>query len=340
MFSPARIVGLLLTLLFLALALRNVDPAALAAELRQMEYWWLLPSALCTLGGYALRTVRWQALLSGAARAPLRTLFPILIMGFAINNLLPGRLGELWRAYLLGSRRNVRKTSALASIFVERIFDGLALIALLSLVSTFVRLPGWGREVQTLSSLVFLGATAGLTCLVLRPGLIRAIVAAAARPLPARLRARVLPTLDGFIDGAAILRQPSVLAWAALCSLGVWGLEGASYYLLSRGLELGLPPGTELPAMGLTLVMINLGIMVPSGPGYVGTQEFFGTRALGVFGVSVELALALVLVSHAIQYLLVTGLGLFFFARQHLSVRRLGALSRVSARSPLAVEVE
>jgi uncharacterized membrane protein YbhN (UPF0104 family) len=115
------------------------------------------------------------------------------------------------------------------------------------------------------------------------------------------------------------LRRGRVLGLAAALSAGVWLLEGGSYLLLSRGLSLDLPSGLELPAIGLALVTINLGIMVPSGPGYVGTQEFFGTAALGVVGANPQAALALVVVSHAVQYALVTGLGLFFFAHEHLA---------------------
>ena len=105
--SLRPVIGLLLTVLFLVLALQRVDLGGFVDELRGVNYVWLLPSAVCTLVGYVLRTVRWRVILSGAARAPLRTLFPVLIMGFATNNLLPGRLGEFWRAYLLGRKRNV-----------------------------------------------------------------------------------------------------------------------------------------------------------------------------------------------------------------------------------------
>src|SRR5205807_1885825 len=129
--------------------------------------------------------------------------------------------------------------------------------------------------------------------------------------------------LEAFIDGLAPLRRPNVLLLAALFSVGVWLLEGASYLLLSRGVNLGLAPGLELPGIGLALVTINLGIMVPSGPGYVGTQEFFGTAALNVVGANPQSALALVVVSHVVQYALVTCLGLVFFAREHLSPRDL-----------------
>src|SRR5438034_8539406 len=168
-----RLVGLLLTVVFLYLALSRVDLAAFGEELRRVDYRWFVPSALCTLAGYALRTIRWQLILSGAARAPLSTLFPVLIMGFATNNLLPGRLGEFWRAYLLGRKRNVRKTFALASVVVERVFDGLTLIALLAIVSMAIQLPDRGREVELVAAAVFLAATLGVVVLLWKPDIIQ-----------------------------------------------------------------------------------------------------------------------------------------------------------------------
>jgi uncharacterized protein (TIRG00374 family) len=292
---------------------------ALADEFRRVNYLWLAPSALCTLGSYLFRTLRWRVILSGAARAPLKTLFPVLIMGFATNNLLPGRLGEFWRAYLLGRKRNVSKSFALASVVVERVFDGLTLIALLALVSTIIQLPGSGRQIELVAGLIFLGATAFLAILLWRPTLVSRPIHLLLRPLPPAVSSGVVDRFDAFVEGLAVLRNGRVLAWASLLSIGVWLLEGASYVLLSRGVNLNLPANLVLPALGLTLVTINLGIMVPAGPGYVGVQELFGTAALGVVNANPQAALALVAVSHAVQYLLVTGLGLLFFAREHLS---------------------
>jgi glycosyltransferase 2 family protein len=332
----SRAVGLLITAVFLVLALSRVDLPEFIDELRHVNYLWLLPSAACTLLGYMLRTLRWRVILSGAARAPITTLFSVLMMGFATNNLLPGRLGELWRAYLLGRKRNVRKTLALASVVVERVFDGLTLIALLAVLSTIIELPGWGRQVEFFAALIFVGATAVVVMLLWWPGVVRALLGLVLRPLPHAWAGWVAGTFDAFVDGLGPLRRAPVLLGAALLSIGVWFLEGSSYLLLSRGINLGLPSGAEVPAMGLTLVTINLGIMVPSAPGYLGTQEFFGTSALGVFGVSPQSALALVLVSHAVQYLLVTSLGLLFFAREHLSPGQLRQGLTVSSPEPTA----
>jgi uncharacterized protein (TIRG00374 family) len=268
-----------------------------------------------------VRTLRWRVILSGAARAPLTTLFPVLIMGFATNNLLPGRLGEFWRAYLLGRKRNVRKTFALASVFVERVFDGLTLIALLMLVSMNISLPGWSREIELFAALIFASATAGVFAVLWRPLMIQSMLRRLATPLPEHWSTWIDERLMAFVDGLSPLRHPRVLLSAAVLSIAVWLLEGSSYLFLSQGVDLGLAPALVLPGIGLALVTINLGIMVPSGPGYVGTQEFFGTSALSVVGANPQAALALVVVSHAVQYVLVTGLGLLFFAREQLFPR-------------------
>lgn len=318
-----RLVGLVLTAVFLVLALQRVDLPAFVDELRSVNYLWLIPSAACTLLGYVLRTVRWRVILSDAARAPLPTLFPILIMGFATNNLLPGRLGEIWRAYLLGRKRNVRKTQALASVVVERVFDGLTLIALLVIVSTAIQLPDKGRQVELLAGAIFLGATLGLVVLLWKPAIVQVPLRRTLAPFHGGMAAWFEERFEGFVEGLSPLRRPPVLLLAAALSAGVWLLEFGSYLLLSRGLNLNLPGNLELPGLGLALVTINLGIMIPSGPGYVGTQEFFGTAALGAVGANPQAALALVVVSHAVQYALVTGLGLVFFAHEQLSPRDL-----------------
>src|SRR2546421_12667798 len=177
-----RIIGLVLTIVFLVLAFQRVDLAAFVDELKRVNYLWLIPSAICTLLGYVLRTVRWRVILSGAAQAPLSTLFPVLIMGFATNNLLPGRLGEFFRAYQLGRKRNVRKTFALASVVVERVFDGLTLIALLAVVSVVIQLPGWSRQIELFAAAVFLGATIALVVLLWKPAIVQVPLKRALQP--------------------------------------------------------------------------------------------------------------------------------------------------------------
>jgi uncharacterized protein (TIRG00374 family) len=259
-------------------------------------------------------------------------------MGFATNNLLPGRLGELWRAHMLGQKRNVRRTFALASVFVERVFDGLVLIGMMVLLSFVVPLPGWGRQIELLAAAIFLGATVGLVLLVWQPVRMQRLLALPLRFAPARASGWITGAMGAFVDGLAVLRSPAVLLPAIVLSVGVWSLEGASYLALSRGVDLHLPPGTRLGAIGLALVTINFGVMVPTSPGGVGAFEYFGTLALGVFGAAAGAALALLLVAHAVQYALVTGLGLLFFAREHVSPSDIGRSKPVAIDAPPTVE--
>jgi uncharacterized membrane protein YbhN (UPF0104 family) len=149
-------------------------------------------------------------------------------------------------------------------------------------------------------------------------------------PFPGHWTTFVEERFDAFVEGLSPLRDWRVLVVASGLSAAVWTAELLSYVMLSRGVNLGLPPTLEVPALGLALVTINLGIMIPSGPGYVGTMEFFGRAALTAVGANDAAALALILVGHVVQYVLVTGLGLFFFAREHVLPREI--------RSSLAAE--
>jgi glycosyltransferase 2 family protein len=111
----------------------------------------------------------------------------VLMIGFATNNLLPARLGEFARAYLLRRRTGLRKTFVLSSIFLERVFDGLALVAVILVLSSVVDLPDWGQQVELLATALFVGVAAGIVILLYRADLATRLVAAVAPSRSARL---------------------------------------------------------------------------------------------------------------------------------------------------------
>jgi uncharacterized protein (TIRG00374 family) len=117
-----------ITAIFLALALYRVDFEKLAHTFISADYRLVILAAGCWLSGYVLRTMRWQTFLAPTKAISLVRLFPVLIIGFAFNNLLPGRPGEFARAYLLGTREGLSKTTGLATVVAERVADGIAVI--------------------------------------------------------------------------------------------------------------------------------------------------------------------------------------------------------------------
>ncbi len=338
-----QIIGFLLTALFIWIVARNVSLSELVAVFQSADYGLVAPAAAVTLTGYFLRTFRWQRIVKPVAPLSFGAAFSVLMMGFASNNLLPARLGEFVRAYLLGRKIGVRKTYGMATIILERVCDGVTLIVFLGGVSLLVPLPGWGQEVQLFSTLLFVGATIGIALLLTQEKLTMRLLNLGLSPFPKRLSGAMLRASQTFISGLHSLKSGSGLGLVALISLVVWLLEATSYLLMCRAFGIWMSPLSQALAAVFLLVVVNLGIMLPSAPGYVGTFQFFAVMALGAFGVPKETALAVGIASHLMQYVLVTAIGLLFFARENLAFWRFQAEAEKDAEgeedeAPAAVE--
>ncbi|MDA8188524.1 MAG: lysylphosphatidylglycerol synthase transmembrane domain-containing protein [Dehalococcoidales bacterium] len=323
MLNKAKLLGFVLTIAFLALAFWKVDVGEIGAVLSSADYRYVVPAAAITFLGYVWRTFRWKRILHTTRNIPTPRLFPLLMIGFMANNVLPARIGEFVRAFVLWRQEGVSKSSGLATIFIERLFDGMTLVLFLGVLSIVFPLPSWGTEAAYFSGAVFLVAVALIVVLLIWEDSALMLLQLGTRPFPAKAREWILLKVGFFIEGLrALQRRRAALGIIAL-SIVVWSFEAASYYLIVRGFGLQLPSRTLVLAAVFLLVMVNLGTMLPSAPGYVGTFQLFGVLALSAFGVRRELALSVVIVSHTMQYVLVTAIGLFFFWRQNLSLRRL-----------------
>lgn len=321
-----RIIGLLgflLTLIFGGLALYKIELREVGSALLEADYLFVVPALLVTFCGYLLRAARWKVILIPAKEVSGRRLFSPLIIGFAVNNLLPARIGEFARAYLLGEQEGISKSLSFATVVVDRILDGLTLVFALFLVSFLFALPGWGRKMGFLCLLPLGGLLAFLFLLLYGREQASRVVKRLATPLG--LADWATQQADSFVGGLEALRRRHLIPSLVLLSTLVWSCEATSYLFLTLAFPISLSPLTRVVAALFVMVAANLGILVPSSPGYIGTFHFFAMSALGVFGVARETALSYAVVSHAMQYLLVTGLGLLFLWRENLSLLRIGA---------------
>jgi uncharacterized protein (TIRG00374 family) len=323
--------GILLTVFFLWLALRNVDIHAVRDALRHASYGFLVPAALCGALGYCLRTWRWQHILAKTKVIPFARLFPILMTGFAANNLLPARVGEFVRAYLLGREEGINPSLALATIVVERVCDGLTLIALMAMTLLLFPIPVADPKLQVVelaATLIFGVATVALVALLFFPRPILSLVRLCLRPVPEKFATKITGLLDAFIEGLEALRSPIALARIAGLSLVVWICEGGTFAFVLLAFPIGLGREEWIAATVFLLVFVNLGIMIPSAPGYVGTYQLFAKLALGAFGIAASAAVALSFVAHALQYTLITSVGLLSLWKLGFSPRNLGQMAR------------
>lgn len=317
------LLGFLLTLIFSGLALYKLDLSEVGSALLEADYLFVAPALLATFCGYLLRAARWRLIVLPSKGVSAGRLFPLLIIGFAVNNLLPARIGEFARAYLLGEQEGISKSLSFATVVVERVLDGLTLIISLFLVSLLFALPGWGRKMGLLSALFFGGALAFLYILLYGREWTSRVIKRLTNPLG--LADRAIQVVDSFVSGVEALRRRHLIPSLVLLSTLVWSCETTSYLFLTLAFSISLSPLTRMVAALFVMVIANLGVLIPSSPGYIGTFHFFAMSALAVFGVVRETALSYAVVSHAMQYLLITGLGLLFLWRENLSLLRIGS---------------
>src|SRR3712207_2306212 len=141
----------------------------MGASIREANFLFVLPAVAVYFVGVWLRAARWRLLVAPFAAVPTSRLFRVIVIGFAVNNVLPVRLGELVRTFLLCRSHGVPIAAALATVLLERLLDVVALCALMTLVLVLVPLDGWVLALASLAGLVTVGAVVGLLVLVVLP---------------------------------------------------------------------------------------------------------------------------------------------------------------------------
>ena len=318
--------GLAVSGVCLWLAMHDVQPAEVLRALRQANYLGFLALVILTVLGFWLRALRWRWLFSGARPIGLDPLFSATMIGFMANNLLPLRLGEFVRAWALGRREGMSKTTVFATVVVERVVDMIALIVILGL-ALWVHPLAEGSEAAGLvrrGATVLIAGGVAMTLLVVllerRPGMARALVRFVTAPLPEGLRGRAEAMLDHFVDGLALFRDLPRLAWVFLLSFVMFGVVAVGLTASLWAFDIPAPWYAGV----VMLVITAIGIMVPAAPGYIGTMNVACKVGLRLFGVGPELSVPFSWFYWAGQWLPVTLVGLYFLRREGLSLASLG----------------
>lgn len=327
--SWKSLLGIALTLFFLFLVIRSIKFEEVGQAFAQANYLYLLPAIIITMVAYLIRAKRWQTILEPTKHISFQTSYSIMMIGFMANNLLPARIGEFVRAYTLGAQERISKSLSLATIVLERVCDGLTLVAFMGIALIAFPSPKQDdstRFIEIFSTTVFVSATLFLAFLILRENLALRIIRFCMRPLPDRLEHKAQKLLASFVMGLHALKTWRSIVILIGYSATVWAMEGSSYYLMLRAFNIDkqMDALQLVGAALLLLVFVNLGTMVPSAPGFFGIYQAAATVALGAYAVNNSTAFSLALLTNTFQYVLVTGIGLFFFSRKQMSFANLG----------------
>lgn len=308
-------ISLLISLVFMALFFRRTDFGEMAAALTAANYLYVLPALVVYLVAVWLRAVRWHYLLRPLQSVSARALYPVVVIGYMANNLLPIRIGELVRAYLVGERERMSKTATLGTILVERLCDGIVLVTFLLTIAAFT---GMSSNLSRLALVMAVVFSAGLLLLIAVTASERRserVARAALRALPLRFRHQGLQLVLSLLSGLGSLRSPLVLTLVAAISTLSWVLEAAMYSLIGRAFGFALSFHVYL----LVTAAANLAISVPSSQGGIGPFEFFAKETIVFFGVGAAAAQAYAIALHALLLLSMIGLGLVFLWAIRLS---------------------
>jgi uncharacterized protein (TIRG00374 family) len=300
------LVGILFSGLFVYFAVKNVNLSELKAGFNQADYSYLIPIFFLSIFILFLRSYRWAIILSPLERVGQQVLFPITVVGLMAVVLLPMRVGEFVRPYLVSRRSEIGMTSAFGTIVVERTFDVLTLMLFLLLITHFTELPRWAYQVGISITIFFFLILFLLVLLIFKRDLSLKWIGLLLGRFPNRIMKYLTQMIISFSEGLKILPDAKSVIFLALLSIFLWVSVGICIYILFHSFHFGLP----LIAAYVVLVITTLGIMVPTAPGFVGNFHLFCVIGLSLFGIPKPEALSFAILLHFIQVGLVGLMGL------------------------------
>ena len=317
-------VGLLLSVAALYWAFHDIDFAVVVQHVREADPLLFALSALVTTALFYIRAVRWHWLLE-----PIRpgigyhARLAATCIGFMANNLLPARVGEFVRALALGRITGMPVAAAFGSLVVERLLDGLIVVAFFFGAMAAPGFPdtvGGGDIAVAARVMLAVVSVAGLLLIgiVMKPAAaVRIGRSVANRVLPEAFRRPVVDAFEALVHGFSVLRSPRLLLISLAWSVILWSTGALAFWLAFRAFDIDVP----ISAAFFLQSLVALGVSLPSAPGFFGLFEGFARLGLvEVFGVDPSRAVSFAIGFHIGGFIPITLIGLWYAWR--VGIRR------------------
>jgi uncharacterized protein (TIRG00374 family) len=304
----ALAVGLPISAALLAEAVRGTNLDDVSASLQAASPIGLLAAVLAMGAVYVLQAARWRFIARQYGDLPLPTALTYVIGGVAINNVVPGRPGELARAYWLSSYLHIPGAKGLATVIVDRAADVVTLTACLAVTYAFVPHPAWARNVALAA--VAVGGAVLVALVACRWYVTRR--QRSGKGIPERFRALwMVRQVAMLVRGAASIVTARGAVVIGGLSIAAWACWALAAYLTAASLSIHLSPAEAL----FVTAIVNLGVSIPSSPGFIGTYQWLCVSALGLFSVDRGDAFAFAVLMHAVWFVPTTIAGLVLLVR-------------------------
>lgn len=310
--------GIIVSVFFLYLVLRNIDIKTIAEFIINGNYLWLLPCLVMFTVAFVFRALRWKFLFLPIKKFTAKQLFSSLLMGFAANCVFPMRFGEIVRAYIVGKKHNVSKSSSLATIVLERIMDGVGILILLVLAVPFLPVfPLWVKRTIFIAVILFISMLITVGILITKKHFIDIL-----KKIPFiryELKEQIVHKIKKFIIGFEVIKDIKNFLIVILISVCVWVCETFNIYFLVKIVAIDL----SFFAIVFVLFVTIIGVMIPAAPGSLGTFEAAFVVGMMFFKIPKETAFAAALISHTVGGIYVMSLGIYYFFKEGISYREI-----------------
>jgi uncharacterized protein (TIRG00374 family) len=310
------VVGLALSAVLVWLSIRGIEFQGVIEGFRKISFGYIIPALAAIFLMQFLRSFRWGLILRPIGKVDQLSLFSVTSVGFLAIIAIPARMGELARPYLITKKSSIPMSSALGTIFVERALDSLTVLIIAVIVLFFTPLPPWLVRSCVLFLLVTLAFFAVMILMMIRREATLKVLAPLIGRLPARYAAAVNRVIDRFIEGFRIMVDPALLLLVTVLSILIWLVDVLAIYLLFSAFSLNLP----VAAAFVLMIILVIGIAIPTAPGFIGNWHYFCILGLGLFGIPKTDALTFAIIYHFLSIGIVILLGLVFLPFNRFSV--------------------
>ena len=316
----------------MAFFLRNASLSRVWSEVIGARWDLLLAGVALTLVAYLLRVERWRHLLRPIGRTRFSSAFRATVIGFAVNTLLPGRVGEVVRPFVLARREHLSATATFATIVVERLLD---LLVICLIVASFVALFGpqmSAGSVELLDTMETAALFAGIVAisalgvvflLAADPERAGRLVHRLAVWAPGGIVRRMTAFAERFLEGLAVTRQARPLGVALVWSVPLWATTAASIWCVTKAFGIDIP----LSGSAILMALIVIGVALPTPGGVGGYHAAYQLGATVLYGAPDDRAVGAALVMHLVSFGPITLLGMVFMAQDGLRLRGIRDLS-------------
>lgn len=310
------IFGVVISVILVWLSVRGIKFQDVLNDLEEIKLSYVFLFIILMVFMQYLRSYRWGVILQPLEKIDQVSLFSITSVGFLAIAAIPARIGELARPYLISRRSSIKMSSALGTIIVERILDSFTVLTMALIVIFFIDLPPWMIKASIIFSLFALALYCFILFLILRRDAALKFINIILNKLPGKLANKIDSLIHHFIDGLAIITNVKLLLYLFILSAVIWLLDVLAIYILLQAFDFDLP----IIASFILMIIIIIGIAIPTAPGFIGNWHYSCVLALGIFGLAKADALSFAVVHHFLSMAIVLVFGIGFLPFNKFSI--------------------